>query len=231
MRTDLTLAPLLFLDFDGVLHPNGAAPPCLFARTDALMRVLDEHPELEVIVSSSWRFHHGWDDLLETLPGPLAARVTACTGAAQPGKFQRHREISSFVRLQAASRAGGRPWRALDDITWEFPPGCAELIPCDGALGLQEEQLEALCVWLAQLSSCRTAVSSQHPINRPELIEAANRLLAAVADPSVTLLQRAFRIGYNEALALLRNFLITDRGCTQHRVKDISDSSTGQPGC
>lgn len=229
MRPDPTLAPLLFLDFDGVLHPNGTVLSGLFARADALMCVLDEHPELEVVVSSSWRFHHGWDELLGILPNRLAGRVTASTGVELPGKCQRHREIDAFVKLQATTNPGNRPWRALDDASWEFPPGCTELIPCDGALGLQHEQMEELSQWLGQLDSCRTAVSMQRPINRPELVESANRLLANAATPSVALLQRALRIGHNEAIALLGNYLMSAKSSSQG-VDHIRVSSSEQMG-
>jgi len=206
-RTDPTLAPLLFLDFDGVLHPNGASCQSLFSRTSALTEVLDEHPELDVVISSSWRFHHAWEDLLALLPEALADRVSACTGAADPGKYQRYREVTSFARRHSGNGARFRPWRAIDDAQWEFPPGCSELIACDGALGVQVEQMEALRLWLDQLRSCRTAVSTLHPINRPDLVEVANRLLADASTPSVALLQRAFRIGQTEAIALLSNYL------------------------
>lgn len=207
VQPDPTLQPLLFLDFDGVLHPNGATKPNLFSRASALTEVLNMHPELEVVVSSSWRFHHRWEDLLALLPKALADRFSACTGPAEPGKHQRYREITSFVRQQGESGASNRPWRALDDAAWEFPAQCSELIACDGSVGAQEVDLEALCLWLAQLRSCRMAVSRSRPINRLDLVELANRLLASAPNPSVALLQSALRIGHMESIALLGNYL------------------------
>ncbi|WP_205895069.1 HAD domain-containing protein [Metapseudomonas otitidis] len=50
---------ILFLDFDGVLHPeyDGQATPadvvfCHLPRFEAVMR---DHPEVEIVISSTWR--------------------------------------------------------------------------------------------------------------------------------------------------------------------------------
>lgn len=194
-----TLAPLLFLDFDGVLHPNGATAPACFSRAAALTRVLDAAPEAHVVVSSSWRFHHTGQELLAAMPSALAARVVACTGPALPGRHQRHREIVVFIERHARCH----PWRALDDATCEFPTACPELIACNGGIGLEASQLTALEAWLSRLRSCRLAVQEERAISRPDLIEPASRLLSAAPEPSVALLQRTFRVGHAEALALL----------------------------
>ena len=50
---------ILFLDFDGVLHPegedhilNGGADFCFLPRLEALLR---EFPWVKIVISSSWR--------------------------------------------------------------------------------------------------------------------------------------------------------------------------------
>jgi hypothetical protein len=44
---------IMFLDFDGVLHPkmNGT-----FEHMDNLKKVLDKYPQIDIVISSSWRF-------------------------------------------------------------------------------------------------------------------------------------------------------------------------------
>lgn len=45
---------LLFLDFDGVLHPR-AAGENLFVHIPRIERVLSDFPAVQVVISSSWR--------------------------------------------------------------------------------------------------------------------------------------------------------------------------------
>lgn len=67
---------ILFLDFDGVLHPeyDGQATPadvvfCHLPRFEAVMR---DHPEVEIVISSMWREQFPLDALLDQLPRFLA---------------------------------------------------------------------------------------------------------------------------------------------------------------
>ncbi|MFG6468408.1 HAD domain-containing protein [Roseateles sp. BYS87W] len=206
-RFDPTLPPLVFLDFDGVLHPNQTTPDQRFEHVDVLMDLLDEHPEAELVVSSSWRFHFGWDDLLAEVPSRLAKRLVTATGPALPGRFQRHAEIKNFLGRLEVDGQGVRPWRALDDCAWEFPSNCTELIACDGARGVQEGELYELQEWLSQLSSCRLAIDTGGAPASPELARRAVEVLDAADIPNVALLQRTFRLSYSEALHMLGAYL------------------------
>ena len=136
---------LLFLDFDGVLHPNFSKPTEYFSRVDALMEVVDTRiTELNVIISSSWRFHHSYEELLAKLPESLRLIVKGVTPQVGPGQYQRHREIHAYLRRNRSTP----DWRALDDDLREFPKGCRELIACDGRVGVAEESANQLRDWL-----------------------------------------------------------------------------------
>jgi hypothetical protein len=85
---------LVFLDFDGVLHPLGAqarrferAPALL----DALAALRDHSPS--IALSTSWRFQP-WEDICRELdlaaPG-LSAYLEGRTGSAPPGPARRKR--------------------------------------------------------------------------------------------------------------------------------------------
>lgn len=206
-RFDPTLPPLVFLDFDGVLHPNQATPEQRFEHVGVLMDILDKHPEAELVVSSSWRHHFSWDVLRVEIPHRLAARLTKATGAAMPGKFQRHAEVSHLVQCLEADGQGARPWCALDDCAWEFPPDCEELIACDGARGIQERELHQLQGWLSQLDSCRKAWQMEAAPIASDILGRAFEILDAAYVPNVALLQRRFRLGLADALHLLRAYL------------------------
>ena len=62
---------ILFLDFDGVVHPAHGE---LFTEVDRVARWLDGWPAVDVVVSSSWREVHPQSELVEML-GPVAPCV------------------------------------------------------------------------------------------------------------------------------------------------------------
>lgn len=136
---------LIFLDFDGVLHPNFSQEGEYFSRTSYLVDALDGFAgDVEIIISSSWRFHWPGDVLRQMLPRSFAPMVTGFTPEVEPGKYQRYREICTYLK----SKQDQTDWRALDDAIEEFPKGCRELIRCAGRVGLDRLAVERLRFWL-----------------------------------------------------------------------------------
>jgi len=136
---------LLFLDFDGVLHPNFSQGRDYFSRVDILMEALGLHAAgVEVIISSSWRFHYTLGELFSFLPEELRRLVSGATPEVEPGPHQRHREILAFL----IGRSGHPDWRALDDDLSGFPKDCPELIVCDGKIGIDNDSAQGLRAWL-----------------------------------------------------------------------------------
>jgi hypothetical protein len=133
--------PLLFLDFDGVLHPTSAKPQQWFSCVDLLAEVL-EGTQCEIVISSSWRFTHSLSELRALLPINLAERTISTTGPAYIGKFARYTEIQSFI----GSRLNLR-WMALDDCAWDFPK-TSQLIACNPNNGLTRVEAEKVRQWL-----------------------------------------------------------------------------------
>lgn len=134
---------ILFLDFDGVLHPSLAHPNCYFMHLSALEHVL-RGKSCEIVISSSWRFHYTIDVLRSFLGDELGSRVGHTTGNAILGRHARYKEILSHIDMHIDAI----DWRALDDSRMEFPSDCERLILCDAGRGLSEMQLSALRVWL-----------------------------------------------------------------------------------
>jgi len=136
---------LIFLDFDGVLHPNFCHEEHYFSRTGYLMAAIDGFKDdVKVIISSSWRFHWPADVLLQKLPASLAPLLVGFTPEVDPGRHQRYREIHAYLKF----RRGHADWRALDDADNEFPKGCRELIRCEGRTGLDDSTVARLRLWL-----------------------------------------------------------------------------------
>lgn len=143
MLTDLDR--LLFLDFDGVLHPNHCDPDQWFRLLPTLSNCLLEAPiACRIVISSSWRFHHDLRDLISRFPAPIQQRIIGATGDAHIGRHSRFQEIKAYL-----NRCSDRiDWRALDDSAWEFPDACSELVLCDGAKGLDDRVTGEIGTWL-----------------------------------------------------------------------------------
>lgn len=130
---------LLFLDFDGVLHPTLCAEREYFCRMPLFAAALREHAALSVVITSSWRHFHPLDSLRGHFPADIASRILGVTrdSAGRP----RHEEIIGYLESNAAPAT---PWAALDDSRFEFPARCPNLILCDGRTGLTEEDVARL---------------------------------------------------------------------------------------
>ena len=135
---------LLFLDFDGVLHPSHFAGEAPFARAylleDALALFFPK-----IVVSSSWRFTHTLEKLQKSVPNFISDLIIGATGAAVVGKHPRFTEIQNYLRGY-----GSVDWKALDDSYWEFPNPCTRLIRCNPNTGITDRQILELSQWLGQ---------------------------------------------------------------------------------
>jgi len=149
---------VLFLDFDGVLHPPkaiaGARPPLTsaqirdgwpltFQHLPLLAQLLQGHEDLLVIVSSSWRLFLSEEELGELLH-PIAPWYA---GALHPRLAQRDEAIKDWLAQYNITE-----FAVLDDVPKFFtgyPSQWPELIVCNPALGIADiEVQQKLQAWL-----------------------------------------------------------------------------------
>ena len=133
---------LLFLDFDGVLHPTHFAGETPFSRAHLLEETLTQFVP-KIVISSSWRFTHSFEKLQKILPTQIGSLIVGATSSAIIGKHPRFQEIQSFL-----AGYGPADWRALDDSYWEFPSPCSKLIRCNPNTGVGNKQILELGKWL-----------------------------------------------------------------------------------
>jgi len=135
----------LFLDFDGVLHPD----PCqdegiLLCHLPRLEAILRDFPAVEIVISSSWRNTRDLSQLRSYFNPDIAPRIIGVTPFWRDheyllcviGSYQRHVEIEAWLR------ASGRPWEswiALDDKPYWFRPFLPNLVACAPQTGLTDE--------------------------------------------------------------------------------------------
>lgn len=140
---------ILFLDFDGVLHPDPCRDPArLFERARLLDEALRAFPEVGIVLSTSWRNSLSVDQLTAALPAGLAERVLGVTPVfAQfdaPLHLMPYSRHAECVRWLADSGQHDRDWIALDDRACWFAPCCEFLVVCDPATGLTEAGVDKL---------------------------------------------------------------------------------------
>jgi hypothetical protein len=142
---------ILFLDFDGVMHP-------FFPRADRsddenrylsylprLEAVLRDHSEVRIVVASDWRLRHSFDELRAFFSPDISARVIGTTEPVRPEHRsepgQRQRQVEAYLRV---NNLVGLPWVALDDDVENYLPGASVVICDDGFRDAEDAALRAL---------------------------------------------------------------------------------------
>lgn len=139
---------VLFIDFDGVLHPFGSGIEVLFCRMHLIHRLLEQNADLRVVVHSSWRMAftsgaHVYDDetmrdmLFKTRPD-LRDRFLGCTDRDIPSRWE---SIEAWVEKHNPEHAVC----ILDDEPRMFPSHIAKsqdprfrFVECPSNQGLRE---------------------------------------------------------------------------------------------
>lgn len=144
---------VIFLDFDGVLHPFFPrrdlpdAENQLFSFLPRLETVLRDFAEVKIVISSSWREHRPWAKVIHPFSPDIAARIIGATpimkGKVPPNpNHPRYAEILDFLNKNGLSK---ERWVALDDDADIYPEDCQSLIVCaDGFREAEEIKLREI---------------------------------------------------------------------------------------
>ena len=156
------MSPILFLDFDGVLHSEPSLPSDALSQLPLVESVLREFPAVEIVISSSWRLD--WTKEAEAVSflrlhfsADIALRVAGvtpdCSYLARPqlGEEIPLRQYECMEWLKA-NRTAGTPWLALDDRDDWFLPGCLNLMAVDRYAGFESSDAAEFRRHLANLT-------------------------------------------------------------------------------
>jgi hypothetical protein len=128
----MALRRILSLDVDGVFHPDPRLLPrqevAMLAWLGYLVPMLTGHPDVELLVHSSWRETHSADDIQDMLH-PLEARFV---GVTPPG--ERGAAVAEWKR----SNAPGAVLLAIDDDAEHHAQPGIEVLHCDPRRGLSD---------------------------------------------------------------------------------------------
>lgn len=137
---------ILFLDFDGVLHPAQAGPNQRFIWVDLLDDLLAKRPHVQVVLSTGWVQRLPFELVRDCLPEQLRRRVVGSTWhrIQHDPKFSHGLQLSHWrdaTRYQQIKRWADvqrlRRWLAVDDDVrgWREP---GRLVQTDPATGLSD---------------------------------------------------------------------------------------------
>lgn len=154
-------AKIIYLDFDGVLHPTGirrhhitGEVSCddgkpLFRWLPTLERLLDGH-QVEIILSTSWVFAFGFEQTMSYLPESITSRIIGATWQDTDDvarKYEYVRQYRCDQILVDAKKRGlvNSDWLAIDDDIETVSQHMREqFAPCDPTKGLSDSAVQAV---------------------------------------------------------------------------------------
>jgi hypothetical protein len=121
---------IIYLDFDGVLHPDAVynppnkpielrGPGELFMHAHVLEEALAIYPEAKIILSTSWVRALGFDRTIKKMPPKLAARVTGATwhNKLRQDNYDPFSNMSRFKQIMNhVNKNAVENWIAIDDL-------------------------------------------------------------------------------------------------------------------
>lgn len=148
--------PILFLDFDGVLHPEHCHESKHFCCLPILEDLLRQVRDYELVITSTWRLQKSLDDLRSYFSSDVVNRIAGVTPrfgelTEVPNTllaYQRQAECHAWLSDHGMRH---RPWLAIDDRSWLYRPFTTSLFLVDGRTGLTELQAAKLAVRLRHL--------------------------------------------------------------------------------
>lgn len=149
---------ILYLDFDGVLHPDDvwrtrgrgihlgdkSSNHQLFESAELLCAILEPFPRAEIVLSTTWVRIIGFNAAASYLPASLRRRVIGATyHSAMPKewflKLDRGEQVLKDIERRQPER-----WVAVDDAKEGWTTACAQhLVLCNGEFGLSEQLAQA----------------------------------------------------------------------------------------
>lgn len=145
---------ILFLDFDGVLHPEHCHASRHFCRLEIFQEAVRRVADVRIVISSTWRFQKTLPELRACFAPDVAARIAGlCPHYAylkdvpeHLAGYEREAECSAWLRKQDLAWS---PWLALDDRAWLYRPFNRNLLVVNGRTGLDQTSCELLVQRLA----------------------------------------------------------------------------------
>lgn len=132
---------ILFLDIDGVLHPQSdgesVSPERRFCCLPAIIEVLQDFPSVEIVISSMWRYYFELPVLRAIFPPEIERRIIGVTPLYErdEGMYTPALREDEILRWLKDTRRQHEEWIAIDDAGWQFIDHKHRLVECVGHNG------------------------------------------------------------------------------------------------
>jgi HAD domain in Swiss Army Knife RNA repair proteins len=137
------MPPILFIDFDGVLHPQyeGITTPVdeLFCHLPLFESVMREFPQVRIVISSTWRNAFTLEELRKRFSQDIGARIIGVTPILDFDVYHPTRREQEILAWLAETESSERPWVALDDAVWQFQQHLDRVVDCTWYVGLDKK--------------------------------------------------------------------------------------------
>lgn len=131
---------VIFLDFDGVLHGDRGASGML-THVERLAETLVPYPDVQIVISSSWRSTYPFEMLCHFL-SPVDTRVVGVIPSLK--EESRQAEIEAWLETKPEVES----WLAIDDMPHLFQVNCPWLLVTNPMTGFDQNTWRQLNVWL-----------------------------------------------------------------------------------
>lgn len=154
---------ILFLDFDGVMHPDcvfrnrvtnepeiqsPVKAEQLFMFAPVLVDLLKPHPDVKIVLSTNWVPVYGISKALSYLPVELAGKVIGAT-YGEHSSLSTQKFVTFFTRYEQIllevqrRKLNDDQWIAIDDDRRGWgKPHSENLIECSSQFGLSEDRVQ-----------------------------------------------------------------------------------------
>ena len=150
-KTEANPGLVLFLDFDGVLHPEFPWRKEVMVHRGLFEQAIRPYPDVDIVISSAWRHSHSLDEMRALFSHDIAMRIVHTTPPLPavavdefPGKLSEYTRQAECEAWLHTYRAPAAPWIALDDRPQLFEPGCSRLLVTRSDTGLTSEHVPRL---------------------------------------------------------------------------------------
>lgn len=143
---------ILFLDFDGVLHPDPCKNEQLFCHVQKFSEVFRlMQPHVAIVISSLWRTKYPLKALRKIFPSDMRDCIIDVTPVSKGKKASRCEEIKAYLN---ANNLQNVHYAILDDRP-EWFKDLRGMVACDREIGLEEAQYQKLRQWFDYITDDR----------------------------------------------------------------------------
>lgn len=141
----MSMRKIIFLDFDGVLHPGGIGT---FSQLPIFELYISAMSEAEIVISSTWREAYTIKELRGFFSPPFQGQIVGVTPSLDNGRDLggRQKEIQAYLMGNGLSDKNCA-WIAIDDKASFFKDTCQNLLLTDTSRGFTEREGRQLLDW------------------------------------------------------------------------------------